>query len=286
MNPNKEKQYNSNFRLTSLIGLYQILDPSNDIFCGYNVLHIIILFFGTIMLALSMLLPIGLYYLINDVTACSFYFALVENLLFSFYKIVIVIYNSKSIWKCIEVLNFNKSHRHYNLSIFKNGQKRSKRLSYIYIIMAVFSCVFWCASPCVLNRAFFTIRNIDGSYSKYRMNIVNIYLIAADETYNKHFNKFYFVEIILIVSFQYFLMVFDTLTILMCFALSGQLDTICDGIKSLGHNFSADSSSTYYLHYTAQVYSISWINFITNEFVFLYMYIFSYINVCILGPNS
>lgn len=223
-------------KLARIMGLHQILTPNHITICGYNIYHIVIVFFGSFMFAISMLFPFGLLYLRNDIIAIMYYMGCISNFILSSCKMGNILYHSKDIWKCIDVTNFYYiSYKHYDRNLFKNWQTRSIRITYLYIVIALFAFFCWISSPCVMNKSIVTIINIDGSHSKYRMNIFNIYLIASDETYNIHFYLFYVVEIIISICYVYFTIVFDVLMLLMCFAISYQLETISNTIESLGY---------------------------------------------------
>ncbi|CAI6364119.1 unnamed protein product [Macrosiphum euphorbiae] len=236
MDSKQEKQYIFNMKLARIMGLYQILIPSSFSIFGYNIYHIITVFFVSFTFAISMLFPIGLLYLRNDIIAIMYYMGCISNFLLSCFKMVNILYHSKDIWKCIDVTSFNYiSYKNYDRNVFKNWQSRSIRVTYIYIVIALFAFFCWIFSPCIMNKSVIAIRNIDGSYSKYRMNIFNLYLIASNETYNRNFYIFYVIEIIISICYVYFTIVFDVLMLLVCFAISYQLETISNTIKSLGH---------------------------------------------------
>ncbi|XP_022160392.1 uncharacterized protein LOC111026600 [Myzus persicae] len=236
MDSKQEKQYIFNMKLARIICLYQILIPNSTSIFGYNIYHIVIVIFGSFMFAISMLFPIGLLYLRNDIIAIMYYMGCISNFLLSSFKMGNILYHAKDIWKCIDVTSFNYiSYKHYDRNVFKNWQTRSIRITYIYIVIALSAFFCWIFSPSVMNKSIITIRNIDGSYSKYRMNIFNIYLIASHETYNKYFYIFYAIEIIISICYVYFTIVFDVLMLLLCFAISYQLETISNTIRSLGH---------------------------------------------------
>ncbi|XP_060835649.1 odorant receptor 46a-like [Rhopalosiphum padi] len=236
MDSKHEKQYIFNMNLARIMGLYQILTPTSTKICGYNIYHTVIVVFGSFMLAISMLFPIGLLYLRNDIIALMYYMGCISNFVLSSYKMGNILYYSKDIWKCIDVTSFYFiSYKHYDRNVFKKWQTRSIRVTYLYIVIALFAFFCWIFSPCVMNKSIITIRNIDGSYSKYRMNIFNIYLIASHETYNTYFYIFYIIEIIVSVCYVYFTIIFDVLMLLICFAISYQLETISNTIESFGY---------------------------------------------------
>lgn len=102
--------YIFNFKLSKLIGLYQILDPSTTKFYNQNVYHILFVVFSIYMVSISTMLPIGLYYSMNDVIAFAFYMGSLEQFLFCTYRVLNVVYYSKNLWKCI----INTSNKYLN----------------------------------------------------------------------------------------------------------------------------------------------------------------------------
>lgn len=236
MDLKNEKQYIFNMKLARAMGLYQILNPNSTKIYGHNIYHIVVLVFGSFMFAASMLFPIGLVHLRNDMIAFMYYNGCISNFLLSCYKISNILYYSDIIWQCIDVTSFYFiSYKHYDRNVFKNWQKRCTQTTYVYIIIALFAFFCWIFSPSAMNKSIIMIRNVDGSYSKYRMNIFNIYLLASHETYNLHFYVFYAIEIVISICYMYFTIVFDVLMVLICFAISYQLETISSTIETLGY---------------------------------------------------
>lgn len=247
MDITKEEQYIVNLKLEKLLGIYKILDSSKSakIF-GCNVYHIGIVIVGLYMFPLSIWNMIGVYQLRNDVIAMAFYLGCTGNFILACYKIANILYYSRDIWKCIDITSFHfTSYLHYDRNVFMNWRKRSIQLSYVYNIVAAICVSLWIYSPFLLKNTTVKIRQMDGSYSINRMNVYNIFLMVSKDTYDKHFDKFLFLEIIISLCFLYFTIIFDNIIIIMCIALSSQLDTINDGIRSLGYRcYSRENSST------------------------------------------
>lgn len=247
MDTTKENEYVFNFKLARLMGLYQILDPTTITLCGYNVYHIIMAVFKLYLYFMSLLGPISLYYLTNDVIAFTFYVGTVQNYIYSCFKIIMFVNRSKDIWNLIDVTSFNfMSYRHYNRNIFTNWRTICIWTSYMYIILVFFVLLCWSASPFVFSNTIVQIKNIDGSYSKYQINVINSFVMLSDETYNKHLALFYCVELTAGVLFMYFTTIFDIFVIMICFALCCQMEAISSAVQSLGYNLSFDNNlSTY-----------------------------------------
>lgn len=245
MDPTKENDYVFNFKLARLMGLYQILDPTTTTLCGYNIYHITMAVFSLYLYFMSSLCPISLYYLMNDIIAFAFYVGTTLNYLYSCFKIKIFVNRSKDIWNFIDVTSFNfMSYQHYNREIFTNWRTICIRTSYMYIVLVLFVLLCWSVSPFMFNNTLVKIRNLDGSFSKYQINVINSFVMLSDETYNRHLVLFYFVELTTGVFFIYFTAVFDILVIMMCLALCCQLEAISSAVQSLGYKYPIDNNSS------------------------------------------
>lgn len=240
----KKTPYIFDLKFARLLGIYQILDPSTAKHHGHNLYHIIIYCLLLFMFTILLLSPFGLYSRMNDSLAFTYYSGCISNSAFSSYKFINVIYFSKDIWKCIDIADQNfLKYQHYNKNIFKKWEGRSKRITFIYLIIFAVPSVIWIISPILITTPVVNIQNLDGSTSTYRLNCFNLYLIASDETYNRYFYFFYFIEFVAFFTFVYFSLTFDILVLWMCYAFSSQLETISYEIESLGYEKSKNNST-------------------------------------------
>jgi len=88
-----------------------------------------------------------------------------------------------------------------------------------------------------------TIKNHDGTSSKYHQNMLNFYLIVSDDTYNAHYNTFNIVEAFSVVSLSILFLIFDVLLMTLCLAMYGQMQVICFAFQSVGHESLHDCPS-------------------------------------------
>lgn len=246
MNPTEDNQYVIDLKLLKYLGLYQILDPNTKEVYGCNIYHFISIFIALPLIAVSLLCPFGLYNLLNDITASLLYFGSVNNYLFSCYKMYNIAKHAKDIWACIDVTRRDfMLYRAYNRNVFNYWQKHTLRVMYSYLCVVLPPVLIWYLSPCVFRNTTVAYKNMDGTYSKYRMNIINLYMIVSTETYNRNFYKFYFFELAIYSGFYYFSLLYDILVGMLSFALSCQLETISDGIHSLGYESQIDNFGKY-----------------------------------------
>lgn len=249
MDAEKENEYILNLKLSKLVGLYQILDPDTKKMFGYNVYHIVVVLFSLVLFGVATFFPISMYYLTNDVMAFTFNLGCSQNLGFCSYKMILILYYSNDIWKCVEVTGLGFiAYEKYDRNIFKNCREISWRITRVYVILCVLVTVVYILDPLVFNTAMVTIKNIDGSYSNYRNNVLNTYIsLITDETYNdRYFYVFFSIDTITVISFVYCSMVFDIIMLVICCAISCHLGTISNAIGSLGHERSITTNTSMY----------------------------------------
>lgn len=250
MNQAKDEEYIFNLKFAKITGLYQILDSKTTKVYGYNVYHIVIMIIGLFAFTISMINLFSLYHLTNDLNAFMYYSGLFINFLLAYYKMSNILYHSDSLQKCmfdVTCCNF-LSYQHYDRNVFKKWRSLTILGLYTYSIILSVVAVFWIAYPCLIKSLVITVRKHDGSYSKHRINIYNSFYMVPDDIYNNQFNIFFILDIILYIPYDYFLITFDYVLIIMCFAFSCQLETISDGIASMGYECAPNNLSTYVVY--------------------------------------
>lgn len=247
MDQSNIKNYIFDLKFVKILGLYQMLDFKTIQMCGYNNYHIGIMIFVLYEFTISMINMIFLYRLANDITAFMYYSGIFFNFILSSYKILNILYFSKDLWKCmVDITNCSfLSYQHYNKNVFKNWRSITILVLYIYAILTIVVLLVWTITTIMMNNTFITIRNRDGLYSKHRMSILNSFYMVSNDTYDNNFNILFIMEIILLIVFDYFIFIFVNIITIMCFAFSCQLETICDGIASLGYECSHDNLGKY-----------------------------------------
>lgn len=237
MNPPVDEDYVFNFKFSKWVGLYQILDPTARQLYDHNVYHIIVIIFSVFIFGISAMCPIGLYYLTNDAIAFSYYIGSIEQFLFAVFKILSIVYYSNELWKCITNTSFKTmSYGLHSRIIFKRWQKYTMRVAMLYIVLVCFILLIWMLNPFMFNTTTVSVKNLDSSYSIYRMNIFNIYVPISDVVYNRYFILFYIIDFIILILFFIFTTIYDICMIMICCTLLCQLETINDSLRTLGHN--------------------------------------------------
>lgn len=188
--------------------------------------------------AVCALCPVGLYRLTNDVVAFVSYLGAVSNFLLGAYKAIIVVRRAGQLRRCLERADgWSRRHRGVDYeSTRRRWRRRALRTSCAMFAIFTVPVGFFSVSPFAFGGAVATVRNRDGSYGRYRMNIYNTYLaVPSDAAYNRHFGALYLVELAVHLLYCASTSAFDLAVVAVCLSIGRQLDTIRGAVQSLGH---------------------------------------------------
>lgn len=133
----------------------------------------------------------GFHFINNETIMTVYYFGMAENFLFTSYKISVVVYYSKEIRQCMEIMTFDfLSYKGYSKRVFEAGRIRSVKITYFITIMIYLVYLFYLLCPLFSNLTI-TLKKPDGSFSSYKSGAINMYTLILEETYSKHFVMFY-----------------------------------------------------------------------------------------------
>jgi len=238
-NQGGEKQL-FNVNLAKIIGLYQILDPRTVRYRGYNVLHIVMTFFALYLGFMSMAIGANGAYYLNNVHIPSFLYLIGSICVYNVcYKIYVIIRYSERIWDCLSVtrFNFTKHKRHDGGRLLDAWRNRSIHVTYVYVSINMIVMLGFVTIVTTFNDTTVEFKNLDGSSSNYRINVLNIHLLALfdDAKYNRYFGLFFFLEGLAIALMIILNFILDVILITLSLALICQLQMVCTAFESLGH---------------------------------------------------
>jgi len=242
-NQEGEKQL-FNVNLAKIIGLYYILDPGTVRFRSYNVLQVVV---TSLMLFLGFMATMmganGGYYW-NNVHVSSLMYLVGTSVIYNVcYKIYVVIRYSGRIWDCLSVVRFDftKHKRRDGGRLLNVWRNRSIRITYVYVSINIIVLLGIVAIPGMFNHSTVELENRNGSMNNYRINVLNIHLLALsdDAKYNRYFGVFYFFEGMTIAISQILNFIVDMVLITLSLALMCQLQMVCTAFENLGHKKSS-----------------------------------------------
>lgn len=233
----KKSDYNFDWKLSRYMGLYQILNPNCVKMYGYNPYHIIItgVIFGSC--TILILDTISLYNSMHDLNLFLYSSTLIVTFYSLFFKLWVIMHNSDKIWDCFEITKFDiLLYEGYDRKILQRWLRRSERFSYGLAILLIFATIGWVATPIIFNNTYVVTGNKDGSLNKYRLNVFNLNFLVTDTTYNRYFYVYFIIELLIIIFGSLIANITYLIMLIMCHTISGQLETICNVIESLGHD--------------------------------------------------
>ncbi|KAL4083387.1 hypothetical protein QTP88_028711 [Uroleucon formosanum] len=232
-----EKNYLFNIKLAKMIGLHQMLDPETVKYRGVNIYHIAMVgvFLYVIVTSVIMILS-GLYYWSVNIPISMDYFCKLVFAWYVMYKMFFVIRHSNDMWNCLSITRYDfTSFGNRNRHIVYRWRERLAWLTKIYAFTYFMACFSYLAFTLAFNKDKSPVKNHDGSIGYYRQNILNLYIIVSDETYNGNYWMFYIVESFGPYFLTISLLIFDYLLITLCFSICCQMQIICSAFDSVGH---------------------------------------------------
>ncbi|XP_026822396.1 uncharacterized protein LOC113560608 [Rhopalosiphum maidis] len=254
-----ENNYMLNIRLAKRIGLYQILNPETRKFRGQNVYHVVVAFIALYLCVISMILNVsGVYYWTNNMPISVDYFWKAQTAMFSIYKIWTVVHYSDDLWSCLSITRYDfTAFSLRNRHVVDRWRVRTVWYTAVLTSMYGSSTVIYEISTLIFREDIIQMKNYDGLVGSYRQNVMNLYLIVSDETYNAYYFAFYFVEALFVILLTMLFIVYDILLVTVCFAICGQIQMICSAFESVGHKSirKPDLSIGEYLRLSMYAYS-------------------------------
>jgi len=248
-----------NLFLAKMFGFYQILDTETVTFLGrHNVYYKFFVFLIVYECLISAMVCLnGLYYCINNIIEAMFYFGFAGNALYANYKMYHILHHSKVIWDCLSITKFDfTSHGVQGIDTLEKWRNLSIKYTNIYAICFLIIIILYVTSPLVTSDTITTMKNHDGSFSHYRLNLLSLCLFVSEETYNTYFYVFHIIESFGVAIAISFLLIFDTTVNTLAFAISGQLQMISTAFESVGHKSLLSSNSKYLQYWYACIREI------------------------------
>lgn len=242
------KKYNEkntilNMRLSKIIGLCEILHPSNSKIFGYNISHVVVTFFLLYEIIILTLCLVGIYFWMSNMLQVVLQLTILPNFSFGCYKMFILIRKTDKIRRSTKlVCNDFMKFKHYENVFFNNFRMKSILSTYTYVIMGNFILLVWSISPIIFNTNYIILKNPNGVRHSYRLSAFNMFFPVSSETYNNYFIIFHILEVVFGFVYVIFSHIFDTLLISMCFAISSNLKTIGNAYATLGRKYTTKYS--------------------------------------------
>ncbi|XP_050433969.1 uncharacterized protein LOC126841496 isoform X4 [Adelges cooleyi] len=234
---NNVENYMFNVHLSKIVGLYQVLNPNSLKIFGYNAFHILALCGVMYVIGISVFVLLSLYFWMHDVVQFFSQLIVLQNIIFMNYKIINVIIKSDAIWNCLAVVDFDcTAFKRYDKRMLKVWRKRSILYTNVVAGAVYLLAAIWIVSPYILKETYVKAKHQDGTFSVFHYNVFNMYFLVTDTVYNKYFFLFHLIESSLALAIGVITVIPDIVMIMLCIAITGQLDVLMTGLKNVGYD--------------------------------------------------
>lgn len=222
-------------RLFKAIGLYQILNPTPGANRCYRIAYMTSMIMSFVVQITQL---IGLYFAVNDLQRFAFTTTVISNGFLSLSKGFVLVTNADRLCAGLELAR-------YEFTSCGSRDQRTARgsravLSSILRMFLVLSSVtgfVWALTPLSLMGDYLPVTNMDGTISRYRVTIYNIWLPIPETVYNAPmvWALIYAVEVVVCFYNVYSWMLFESYVMTMCFTLNAQFRILSDSFAAIGH---------------------------------------------------
>lgn len=237
-----------NVSLARLLGLYQIVDPATVVYRGWNAYHVLVAVFSAFGYAASaMLCANAAYYMAAHGVESVLCSTIVLNYVHVCCKVCAVVRRSRDLWRCLRVTQFDflsAGRRHRHGPLLRWWRDRSVLFTNAFFVMMCWAFVFYVSCPLALSDTYVTMTSRGGSADDYRLNVLNVYFLTPADAYDRWYYAFYLAETFALAIFCLFNLIFDTLLITLCLAISSQFQVVSAEIESIGRGHACDVPGT------------------------------------------
>lgn len=230
-------------RLFKAICLHQLLDPTNGSNRYYRLTFIVVMLVS-LMLQITQLF--GLYFAVNDLQRFAFSTTVISNAFLSLSKGYVIVTHADRLRASLEVARYEfTSCGVRDQSVVRRSRAVLSKVLHTFVVLSWFTCFVWALTPLFATDEYLQVTNVDGTVSRYRVTIYNVWLPVPVTVYNATpvWTLTYAVEVIVCYVNVFSWLLFDTYVVTMCFTFNAQFRTVSASCATIGHRDSSRSPS-------------------------------------------
>lgn len=231
----KDEEVVMNFKLLKRTRTYHMINSSCNNICNWNVYLISVVSINLILQCLPILVLMGLiergFSVFDIIEIVLIIFVIIYYYLAGFILIRIV-KKREIIWNLLTVTKFNFLTSKIclqNINILHTFRTKTILVTNIFTFLVVSANILWAIFPVVLN--IFTMKENE---NRPMQNIFNFPYPLKPQTYNRYYIVFYILEVLLLCSVCYIIVLMDIILLSIYYTLIGQYKVIFQSFKSMG----------------------------------------------------
>jgi len=222
-------------RLFKAICLHQILHPAHGSNRYYTVAFKAAMW---LTFCVQIVQLVGLFFAVNDLQRFAFTTTVVSNAFLCLFKGYVMVVHADRLLSGLETVryDFTSCSARNQRTVHRSRAVLSKVLRTFAVISWV-TCVIWATTPLLTTGDYLPLTNNDGTVSRYRVTIYNVWLPVPVTVYNATpvWALVYAVETISCFFNVFSWLLFDCYVVTMCFAFNAQFHTLSASYGTIGH---------------------------------------------------
>ncbi|XP_026811156.1 uncharacterized protein LOC113552479 [Rhopalosiphum maidis] len=222
-------------RLFKAIGLHQILNPTPGANRYYRIAYMASMIMSFVV---QIIQSVGLYFAVNDLQKFAFTTTMISNALLCLSKGFVLVTNADRLRDGLEAARYEFTSCGFRDQ--RAAHQARTALSTVlrtFVVLSYVTCFIWMLTPLSLMDDYLSVTNADGTVSRYRITIFNIWLPVPVTVYNAPtvWAFIYGVEMVVCFVNVFSWLLFDSYVMTMRFTFNAQFRILSDSFAAIGH---------------------------------------------------
>jgi len=243
-------------KLFKAICLRQILDPTNG---GNRFCRLVLMAFMFVSLSVQIIQSIGLYFAVNDLQRFAFTTTTLSHAFLCMTKDYVLLTHADKLRDSLEVARYEFTPcGARDQRMLRQSRAVLSTVLRTFTVLSWVTCFIWASAPLFMMDEYLQVTNIDGTVSRYRVTIFNMWLPVSVAVYNATpiWSLIYMVEVIACLFTSFSWLLFDSYVVTMCVTFNAQLRTVSASCATIGHRDGSHRFASLSSHATGS-YSIN-----------------------------
>ncbi|XP_060878596.1 odorant receptor 2a-like [Metopolophium dirhodum] len=221
--------------LFKAICLHQILDPAKGGNRYYRLAFMVVMW---VSLSVQIIQSVGLYFAVNDLQRFAFTTTMIFNALLCLSKGYVLVTNADRVRASLEVARYGfTSSGARDQRLMRRSRAVLSTVLRTFAVLSWVTCFIWALTPLFAMDEYLQLTNANGTVSRYRVTIYNVWLPVPATVYNETivWSLVYAVEVVVCFVNVFSWLLFDSYVVTMCFTFNAQFRTVAASSTIIGH---------------------------------------------------
>jgi len=189
-------------------------------------------------LSVQIIQSIGLYFAVNDLQRFAFTTTTLSHAFLCMTKDYVLLTHADKLRDSLEVARYEFTPcGARDQRMVRQTRAVLSTVLRTFTVLSWVTCFIWALGPLFMMDEYLQVTNIDGTVSRYRVTIFNMWLPVSVAVYNATpiWSLIYMVEVIACLFTSFSWLLFDSYVVTMCVTFNAQLRTVSASCATIGH---------------------------------------------------